>query len=48
LEKALGGLVRRAVYLTESETAIRLFEEHYQPLQLCLSSFLGRIKAICL
>lgn len=34
-EKSLGGLVRRAAYLTESETAFRLFEQHYQLLQDC-------------
>ncbi len=34
-ERSLLGLVRRSVYLTESETAFRLFEQHYQPLQEC-------------
>jgi acyl carrier protein phosphodiesterase len=29
IEKSLHGVVRRATYLTESETAFRLFEEHY-------------------
>jgi acyl carrier protein phosphodiesterase len=33
IEKSLGGVVRRAVYLTESETAFRLFEEHYEVLK---------------
>ncbi|MGH2553475.1 MAG: ACP phosphodiesterase [Chitinophagaceae bacterium] len=32
-EKSLQGVVRRAAYLNESETAFHLFEEHYQPLQ---------------
>ena len=32
-EKSFGGVVRRSAYLTESDTACRLFEEHYQPLQ---------------
>jgi len=32
-EKSLGGLVRRAAYLTESETAFGLFQQHYQRLQ---------------
>ena len=31
--KSLGGVVRRAKYLSESETAARLFEEYYQPLR---------------
>ena len=29
IEKSLGGVVRRSAYLTESDTAFRLFEEHY-------------------
>lgn len=35
IEKSLGGVVRRAAYLTESETAFQLFEEHFQLLQGC-------------
>lgn len=42
--KSLGGVVRRAAYLTESETAFRLFEEHYQPLQLCYRHFWDELK----
>jgi acyl carrier protein phosphodiesterase len=37
--KSLGGVVRRAAYLTESETAYQLFEEHYQLLQDCYRHF---------
>jgi acyl carrier protein phosphodiesterase len=44
IEKSLGGLVRRAVYLNESETAFRLFEEHYQPLQFCYRQFWAALK----
>jgi acyl carrier protein phosphodiesterase len=43
-EKSLGGVVRRAAYLTESETAFRLFEEHYQPLQFCYRQFWEELK----
>ena len=43
-EKSLGGVVRRSAYLTESETAFRLFEEHYQPLQTCYRHFWADIK----
>jgi acyl carrier protein phosphodiesterase len=43
-EKSLGGVVRRAAYLTESETAYRLFEEHYQPLQLCYRQLWEELK----
>lgn len=37
--RSLGGVVRRAAYLTESDTAARLFEEHYQPLRDCYRQF---------
>jgi acyl carrier protein phosphodiesterase len=33
IEKSLGGVVRRSAYLTESDTAFRLFEEHYDALK---------------
>jgi acyl carrier protein phosphodiesterase len=38
-KKSLGGLVRRAAYLTESDTAADLFEKHYQPLLQCYRQF---------
>jgi acyl carrier protein phosphodiesterase len=38
-KKSLGGVVRRAAYLTESDTAAALFEKHYQPLQQCYRQF---------
>ena len=38
-EKSFGGVVHRSAYLTESETASRLFEKHYQPLQDCYRQF---------
>ena len=37
--KSLGGVVRRSVYLTESDTAFHLFEKHYQLLQDCYRHF---------
>lgn len=43
-EKSLGGVVRRSAYLTESETAFRLFEEYYQPLQTCYRHFWADVK----
>ena len=43
--KSLGGVIRRAAYLTESETAFRLFEEHYQPLQLYYLQFWAGVKS---
>ena len=42
--KSLGGVVRRAVYLTESETAYQLFEQHYQLLQDCYRHFWASAK----
>ena len=42
--KSLGGLVRRAQHLTESETAFRLFEEHYQLLSDCYRHFWSEVK----
>ncbi|MBI3139410.1 MAG: DUF479 domain-containing protein [Sphingobacteriales bacterium] len=42
--KSLGGLVRRARYLTETETAFRLFEENYQPLAECYRHFWAAAK----
>jgi acyl carrier protein phosphodiesterase len=38
-ERSFEGLVRRSTYLEESETAARLFEKHYQPLQQCYRHF---------
>jgi len=38
-EKSFEGLVRRSAYLSESETASRLLERHYQPLHQCYRHF---------
>ena len=42
--KSLGGVVRRSAYLTESETAYQLFEQHYQLLQDCFRHFWASAK----
>lgn len=42
--KSLGGVVRRSAYLTESDTAFGLFEEHYQLLQNCFRHFWAEVK----
>ncbi len=42
--KSLGGVVRRSVHLTESETAYQLFEQHYQLLQDCYRNFWASAK----
>jgi acyl carrier protein phosphodiesterase len=44
IEKSLGGLVRRAAYLSESDTAFQLFEDNYQRLQQCYRQFWGAAK----
>lgn len=43
LEKSLGGVVRRSAYLTESDTAFRLFEEHYEFLRECYKEFFPEV-----
>ncbi len=43
-EKSMGGLVRRALYLKESATAYRIFEDNYQPLQNCYRQFWAEVK----
>lgn len=42
--KSLGGVVRRSAYLTESDTAYHLFEQHYQLLQDCYRHFWASVK----
>jgi acyl carrier protein phosphodiesterase len=44
IAKSLGGLVRRAAYLTESDTAFQLFEDNYQHLQDCYRQFWDTVK----
>jgi len=44
LEKSFGGLVRRASYISESETAFRLFEENYSTLQEYYNAFMPDVK----
>jgi len=44
-ESSFGGLVRRARYLTESNTASALFHEHYNALQECYNIFFPMLKS---
>ena len=44
IEKSLRGLVRRSSYLTESETAFRLFNTHYTALETCFNNFFPSVK----
>src|SRR6476661_3442500 len=44
IERSLRGLVRRAVYLSESHTAYHLFLDHYPFLQDCYNDFFPDVK----
>ena len=44
IERSLRGLVRRAVYLSESHTAYQLFLDHYRFLQECYNEFFPDVK----
>ena len=44
LQNSFGGLVRRAAYLEESETAFRVFEENYQELRQHYRAFMPDVK----
>jgi len=44
-ESSFGGLVRRARYLQESQTACSLFEENYQTLQRYYKAFFPQLKS---
>lgn len=48
IEKSLGGVVRRSRYMTESDTAFRLFNEHYDMLRQCYRSFFPEVKNLAL
>jgi acyl carrier protein phosphodiesterase len=44
IERSLRGLVKRAAFLYEHETAFRLFEEHYAVLEACYQRFIPDVK----
>jgi acyl carrier protein phosphodiesterase len=44
-ESSFGGVVRRARYLEESETAASLFEAHYKELHQCYLTFFPDVKS---
>lgn len=44
-QKSFGGLVRRAAYLNDHDTAYRLFEQHYELLQKCYNDFFTEVKS---
>jgi acyl carrier protein phosphodiesterase len=48
IEKSFGGLVRRAAFMNEHETAFRLFEENIDELQTCYNIFFPELKVFAL
>jgi len=48
IEKSLGGVVRRAKYLTESDTAYVLFTDHYDSLKQLYRLFFPELKSMTL
>jgi len=48
MKHSFQGLVRRSAYLTESNIAYGLFEEHYQVFQQCYDAFFPEVKAFAL
>lgn len=44
IQKALRGMVRRAVYISDSTKAIEIFNEHYDELRNCYTSFFPDVK----
>jgi acyl carrier protein phosphodiesterase len=45
IEKSFAGLVRRASFLTESNTAFEIFNTHYDELSACYDDFFPQLKA---
>ena len=48
MRKGFGGVVRRAAYLSESDTAYALFIEHYQEFSNCYDEFFPELKEFTL
>ena len=46
IERSLAGMVRRSLYMTESETAFRLFNEQYTEIQRCFRIFFPEVKKL--
>lgn len=44
IKKSFGGVVRRAAYLTESEIAFEIFNQHYAAMELCYNIFFPDLK----
>lgn len=48
IEKSMGGLVHRAAYLSESETAFALFIDNYEKLQAAYDAFFPLLRSFSL
>jgi acyl carrier protein phosphodiesterase len=48
IEKSFGGLVKRAAYLSESAAAYKIFNLHYDDLQICYTEFFPLLKQFAL
>lgn len=48
IQKSLDGVVRRAKYLTESDTAYQLFNEHYEKLKQSYQQFFPGVRSIAI
>jgi acyl carrier protein phosphodiesterase len=46
IQKSLGGVVRRAAYLTESDTAYQLFNDQYEKLNLLYQQFFPDLRSM--
>ena len=45
IEKSMAGLVRRSAWLSDSDTAFKIFNEQYADLQQCYNQFFPELKA---
>jgi acyl carrier protein phosphodiesterase len=44
IKNSFAGLVRRAAYLTDSDTAYKIFEHHYDDIKKCYDEFFPQLK----
>jgi acyl carrier protein phosphodiesterase len=45
IKNSFAGLVRRAAYLTDSDTAFAIFNEHYNDIKICYDEFFPQLKS---
>jgi acyl carrier protein phosphodiesterase len=45
IKNSFAGLVRRAAYITDSDTAFKIFTEHYNDIQICYDEFFPQLKS---